>query len=312
MEALVGNLLKAYEVSIKDLDWMSETTKTEALKKLSKFSTKIGYPDQWRDYSALRIAADDLFGNMERAAMAEYGRQLARQGGPVDRSEWGMNPQTVNAYYMPPLNEIVSPAAILQPPFFDLNADDAVNYGAIGAVIGHEIGHGFDDKGSTFDGDGVMRNWWTAEDRAEFESRTGQLVAQYNSYQPFDDLSVNGEFTLGGEHRRSGFITLVFGLPIVSRRRDAPGYRWLHRASARIPWLWPDLAEQVSPGGAAATHHDRSPFPFEIPGQWRRAERAGVLRGLCRVAGGCPLSAAGSAGENLVGTKKPAKAGFFV
>ena len=160
MEALVGNLLKAYEVSIKDLDWMSETTKTEALKKLSKFTTKIGYPDQWRDYSALRIAADDLFGNMERAALAEYERQLARQGGPVDRSEWGMNPQTVNAYYMPPLNEIVFPAAILQPPFFDLNADDAVNYGAIGAVIGHEIGHGFDDKGSTFDGDGVMRNWW--------------------------------------------------------------------------------------------------------------------------------------------------------
>lgn len=208
MEALVGNLLKAYEVSIKDLDWMSETTKTEALKKLSKFTTKIGYPDQWRDYSALRIAADDLFGNMERAAMAEYERQLARQGGPVDRSEWGMNPQTVNAYYMPPLNEIVFPAAILQPPFFDLNADDAVNYGAIGAVIGHEIGHGFDDKGSTFDGDGVMRNWWTAEDRAEFESRTGQLVAQYNSYQPFDDLSVNGEFTLGENIGDLGGITI--------------------------------------------------------------------------------------------------------
>jgi putative endopeptidase len=208
METLVANLLKAYEVSIRELEWMSEATKTEALKKLSKFTTKIGYPDQWRDYAQLRMAPDDLFGNLERAAMAEYDRQLARQGGPVDRTEWGMNPQTVNAYYMPPLNEIVFPAAILQPPFFDMNADDAVNYGAIGAVIGHEIGHGFDDKGSTFDGDGVMRNWWTVDDRAEFEARTGQLVAQYNSYKPFDDLSVNGEFTLGENIGDLGGITI--------------------------------------------------------------------------------------------------------
>jgi putative endopeptidase len=140
---------------------------------------------------------DDLFGNIERATVAEYDRELARQGGPVDREEWAMTPQTVNAYYMPPLNEIVFPAAILQPPFFHLDADDAVNYGAIGAVIGHEIGHGFDDKGSTFDGDGVMRNWWTDVDRTEFEVRTAKLVGQYDEYAPFEDLSVNGEFTLG-------------------------------------------------------------------------------------------------------------------
>jgi len=197
MTRLVANLVKAYEHSIKELDWMSDASKVEALDKLSKFSTKIGYPDEWRDYSAIEISADDYYGNVERAAVAEHERQMNRQGTPVDRSEWVMTPQTVNAGYVPPLNEIIFPAAILQPPFFDLNAEDAINYGAIGAGIGHEIGHGFDDKGSAFDGDGVLRNWWTDEDRAEFEKRTGKLVEQYNAFQAFDDLSVNGEFTLG-------------------------------------------------------------------------------------------------------------------
>ena len=197
MLELVGNLIRAYEKSINELDWMSDETRAQALDKLSKFRPKIGYPDVWRDYSAVDIEVDDLFGNIERATVAEYDRELARQGGPVDREEWAMTPQTVNAYYMPPLNEIVFPAAILQPPFFHLDADDAVNYGAIGAVIGHEIGHGFDDKGSTFDGDGVMRNWWTDVDRTEFEARTARLVGQYDEYAPFEDLSVNGEFTLG-------------------------------------------------------------------------------------------------------------------
>jgi len=197
MTRLVANLVKAYEYSIKELDWMTDATKVEALDKLSKFTTKIGYPDEWRDYSALEIYADDYYGNVERAAVAEHERQMNRQGTPVDRSEWVMTPQTVNAGYVPPLNEIIFPAAILQPPFFDLEAEDAINYGAIGAGIGHEIGHGFDDKGSAFDGDGVLRNWWTDEDRAEFEKRTGKLVEQYNAFQPFDDLSVNGEFTLG-------------------------------------------------------------------------------------------------------------------
>ncbi|NNC77148.1 MAG: peptidase M13 [Woeseiaceae bacterium] len=196
METLVANLINAYEKSIKELEWMSEETKLQALDKLSKFTPKIGYPDEWREYD-FDVRANDLFGNLERATIAEYERQLARQGGPVDRGEWGMNPQTVNAYYSPALNEIVFPAAILQPPFFNLDADEAVNYGAIGAVIGHEIGHGFDDKGSTFDGDGVLRNWWTDQDRAEFEKRTGKLVEQYSAYAPFDDLSVNGEYTLG-------------------------------------------------------------------------------------------------------------------
>ncbi len=197
MLELVTNLIEAYEKSIKELEWMTAETKAQALDKLSKFTPKIGYPDEWRDYSALDIEADDLFGNLERATLAEYDRQLQRQGGPVDRGEWALTPQTVNAYYNPPLNEIVFPAAILQPPYFDLDAEDAVNYGAIGAIIGHEIGHGFDDAGSAFDGDGVLRNWWTDEDRAEFERRTERLIEQYSAYQPFDDLSVNGVFTLG-------------------------------------------------------------------------------------------------------------------
>jgi putative endopeptidase len=197
MLELVNNLIKAYEISIKELDWMSDATKAEALDKLSKFTPKIGYPDKWKDYSALDIEVEDLVGNIQRSALFEYEIKVARQGGPVDRTEWGMTPQTVNAYYSPALNEIVFPAAILQPPFFDMNADDAVNYGAIGAVIGHEIGHGFDDKGSTFDGNGALRNWWTDEDRAEFEKRTAKLVDQYDEFQPFEDLNVNGEFTLG-------------------------------------------------------------------------------------------------------------------
>ena len=196
MLELVGNLVNAYEKSIKELDWMGEETKVQALDKLSKFTPMIGYPDKWREYH-FDIKADDFYGNIERAAYAEYQRQLERQGGPVDRAEWFMNPQTVNAYYNPPMNQIVFPAAILQPPFFNMEADDAVNYGAIGAVIGHEIGHGFDDKGSTFDGDGVLRNWWTDEDRTEFEKRTGALIAQYDAFKPFEDLPVNGEFTQG-------------------------------------------------------------------------------------------------------------------
>ena len=196
METLVANLLKAYEQSINELDWMSPETKKEALDKLSKFTPKIGYPDKWKTYD-IDVKEDDLFGNLQRASLMEYDRQLAKLGQPIDKTEWGMTPQTVNAYYNPTLNEIVFPAAILQPPFFNMNAEDAVNYGSIGAVIGHEIGHGFDDSGSTFDGDGAMRNWWTENDMTEFKKRTSALVAQYDSFEALPGLNVNGEFTLG-------------------------------------------------------------------------------------------------------------------
>ncbi|HEA22109.1 MAG TPA: M13 family peptidase [Pricia antarctica] len=196
MEGLVANLLKAYESSIKELDWMSAETKKEALDKLNKFSPKIGYPDKWKTYD-IEIKPDDLYGNLDRATVMEYERELAKLGQPIDRDEWGMTPQTVNAYYNATKNEIVFPAAILQPPFFDMEAEDAVNYGGIGAVIGHEIGHGFDDAGSTFDGDGAMRNWWTETDNEKFEKRTNALVAQYNDFKVLPDVNVNGKFTLG-------------------------------------------------------------------------------------------------------------------
>ncbi|KQW90349.1 peptidase M13 [Massilia sp. Root418] len=197
MEALVKNLMAAYKDSIDNLDWMSPETKREAQAKLAKFTTKIGYPNKWRDYSSLSIVAGDLAGNMRRAAEFSYRRNLAKLGAPVDREEWGMTPQTVNAYYRSTTNEIVFPAAILQPPFFDARADDAVNYGGIGAVIGHEISHGFDDKGSQSDGDGNLRDWWTAADRANFKAKADALTKQYDGYSPLPGYYVNGALTLG-------------------------------------------------------------------------------------------------------------------
>ncbi len=209
MEELVDNLLAAYKDSITKLDWMTDETRKEALDKLSKFTVKIGYPDQWKDYSALEVQPDDLVGNLRRSAEVAYQEMLEKQGGPVWDHEWGMTPQTVNAYYSPAMNEIVFPAAILQPPFFNMEAEDAVNYGGIGAVIGHEIGHGFDDSGATFDGDGALRNWWTDTDKKEFENRTNMLVEQYNSFEALPGLNVNGEFTLGENIGDLGGISIA-------------------------------------------------------------------------------------------------------
>lgn len=203
MDVLVDNLREAYRVSINDLEWMTPATRQRALAKLDKFTAKIGYPKKWRDYSELVIDRDDLYGNAIRGAELEFKREFGKLGGPVDRDEWFMTPQTVNAYYNPGMNEIVFPAAILQPPFFDAAADDAANYGGIGAVIGHEIGHGFDDQGAKYDGDGNLVDWWTDEDRAEFGSRTKQLIEQYDEYVPrdlserHDAAHVNGAFTVG-------------------------------------------------------------------------------------------------------------------
>ena len=197
MEELVKNVTAAYKQSIDDLDWMTPATKLEAQAKLAKFVPKIGYPNKWRDYAKLTIRKDDLVGNVKRASEFGYNRNITKLGKPIDREEWGMTPQTVNAYYNSTMNEIVFPASILQKPFFDMAADDAVNYGAIGAVIGHEIGHGFDDKGSQSDGDGNLRDWWTKEDRAAFQARADMLVKQYNAYSPVPGYNVNGELTLG-------------------------------------------------------------------------------------------------------------------
>jgi putative endopeptidase len=212
MQTLVNNLIEAYRQSITDLPWMGEETKAEALRKLGAFRAKIGYPDEWIDYSAVTVDSSDLLGNVERAHNADVDRHLDEVGKPVDHNKWLMTPQTVNAYYHPMLNEIVFPAAILQPPFFTADADDAVNYGGIGAVIGHEIGHGFDDQGSQFDGTGELRNWWTEDDRKAFEALTGRLVEQFNALSPYaaPGHTVNGRLTLGENIGDLGGLTIAY------------------------------------------------------------------------------------------------------
>ncbi|KFZ31257.1 peptidase M13 [Pseudidiomarina salinarum] len=197
MEELVDNLIVAYGDSIQDLEWMTDETKQKALEKLNKFTPYIGYPSEWRDYSGLVVATDDLVGNYKRSRAFDYEENISKIGKPVDEEDWGMTPQTVNAYYSPVRNEIVFPAGILQPPFFNMNAEDAVNYGGIGAVIGHELGHGFDDQGSKYDGEGNLRSWWTDDDRNAFDERGGKLAAQYDGYEVIDDVFINGKLTLG-------------------------------------------------------------------------------------------------------------------
>src|SRR5512140_2810299 len=189
---------------------MSEETKQKALAKLEKFGTKIGYPDKWKDYSTLVIKADDLVGNARRSAFVEFRRQVDKLGKPIDRTEWGMTPQTVNAYYNPNMNEVVFPAAILQPPFFTLDADDAVNYGGIGAVIGHEMTHGFDDQGRRSDGDGSLTAWVTAKQHQEFMKRAGVMVTQYSGYTPIDTLKLNGQLTRGENIADLGGLTISY------------------------------------------------------------------------------------------------------
>jgi putative endopeptidase len=222
MKKLVANLIAAYKADIQALDWMSPETKIKALEKLSKFTPKIGYPEKWRDYAKLEVRRDDLVGNARRAAEFSMNYQLNKLGKPVDKTEWGMTPQTVNAYYNPTRNEIVFPAAILQPPFFDLNADDAVNYGGIGAVIGHEIGHGFDDQGSKYDGEGNLENWWTAADRKEFEKRTKMLIEQYNGFEPLPGQHVNGALTIGENIGDLGGLDIAWKAYLLSLDGEAP------------------------------------------------------------------------------------------
>jgi putative endopeptidase len=224
MQTLVANLIEAYRQSITGLDWMGEDTKAEALRKLGAFRAKIGYPDKWIDYSAVEIDPADLLGNVERAHNADVDRHLDEVGKPVDHDKWLMTPQTVNAYYHPMLNEIVFPAAILQPPFFTADADDAVNYGGIGAVIGHEIGHGFDDQGSQFDGSGALRNWWSEDDRKAFEERTAKLVAQFDALSPYaaPGHNVNGKLTLGENIGDLGGLTIGYKAYLLSLDGQEP------------------------------------------------------------------------------------------
>jgi putative endopeptidase len=224
MDVLVANLVEAYRLSITDLDWMTADTKARALEKLGKFTPKIGYPVKWRDYSSLAISADDLIGNVRATSEYEFQRELGKIGKPLDRDEWFMTPQTINAYYNPGFNEIVFPAAILQFPFFDETRDAAANYGAIGAVIGHEIGHGFDDQGSKYDGDGRLLDWWTPADRAAFEERTKSLIAQYDALAPqqVPDHHVNGALTIGENIGDLGGLSIAWKAYLLSLDGQEP------------------------------------------------------------------------------------------
>ncbi|MBO9540592.1 M13 family metallopeptidase [bacterium] len=251
MQTLVSNLLAVYRESLENLSWMTPETRKAALDKLSKFSVKIGYPDQWRGYDGLVVRRDDAIGNIMRASRFAFGRDMAEAGKPVDRARWHMTPQTVNAYYNPLGNEIVFPAAILQPPFFDPKADDAYNYGAIGAVIGHEISHGFDDQGRHYDGDGRLRDWWTEGDQAAFEAKAGRLIAQYDSYEPLPGERVNGRLTLGENiadltgvamalkayHRSLGDRPAASLDGLTPDQRFFYGYARVWRSKSRDEWL---------------------------------------------------------------------------
>lgn len=251
MDTLVANLVAAYRASITDLDWMTAETRERALAKLDSFTPKIGYPTSWRDYSSLVIDATDLVGNVRRSNEFDHAWECAKIGKPIDRDEWFMTPQTVNAYYNPGMNEIVFPAAILQPPFFDPTADDAANYGGIGAVIGHEIGHGFDDQGSKYDGTGQLADWWTAADRAEFEQRTAALIAQYDAFVPVqlapDGPHVNGALTIGENIGDLGGLSIAiqaYEISLQSKGQtwaDAPaidGYTALQRIFLGWAQVW--------------------------------------------------------------------------
>ena len=223
MEALVANLRESYRVGIDQLEWMGPETKKQAQEKLAKFRPKIGYPNKWRDYSKLEIKKDDLVGNMMRAFIHENNYQLGKAGKPIDPEQWGMTPQTINAYYNPVRNEIVFPAAILQPPFFNLEADDAVNYGGIGAIIGHEMGHGFDDQGRRFDSTGALKDWWTKADEAEYMKRAKVLVDQFNQFEPLPGLHVNGELTLGENIADLTGLVIAHQAYVLSLKgKDAP------------------------------------------------------------------------------------------
>ena len=267
---------------------MGPATRERALEKLAKFTPKIGYPDKWKDYSALEVRADDLLGNVLRAGAWLTDRELAKIGKPVDRDEWFMTPQTVNAYYNPRLNEIVFPAAILQPPFFDPDADDAANYGGIGAVIGHEIGHGFDDQGSKYDGDGAMTDWWDAADRAEFDRRAKALIDQYSALSPagLPDHKVNGALTVGENIGDLGGLTIALkAYKIALGDAEAPEIDGL-TGYQRVFFGWAQIWRIVTREAEADPQaHHRPAQPARPALQRRRHQPRRVPRGVRRAPG---------------------------
>jgi putative endopeptidase len=276
MVTLVENLRKSFAERIKKLDWMNAETQKKALEKLDAITVKIGYPDKWKDYSKLSIVADSYLQNVRAANAFEFERTLEKIGKPVDKTEWGMTPQTVNAYYNPSNNEIVFPAGILQPPFFNKDADDAVNYGAIGVVIGHEMTHGFDDQGRQYDKDGNLNDWWTEEDAKRFEGKTALLAKQYDDYTVLDSLNVDGQLTMGENIADLGGLNISFDALLMSMNGNKPalidgytfdqrffmGYAQVWRQNIRDKELMRRLKEDVhSPGEARV---NIPPFNMDI------------------------------------------------
>ncbi|MDE2488921.1 MAG: peptidase M13, partial [Alphaproteobacteria bacterium] len=275
MDALVKDIQTALHNRIEHLTWMSEPTKERALEKLAKFTVKIGYPVKWRNYSALTLKANDLYGNAIRAGAFEWRRDVRRLNKPVDKTEWGMTPQTVNAYYNPVNNEIVFPAAILQPPFFDPHADAAINYGGIGAVIGHETSHGFDDQGRKSDGDGVLRDWWTPQDAAKFDAEAKKLGEQYSQFEPVPGVHVNGSLTMGENIGDMGGLSLAYDAYHASLHgQPAPvidGFTGDQRVFLGWAQVWrekirPDFARQM------AVVDPHSPAKFRVNGTIRNID----------------------------------------
>ena len=244
MSELVDDLRDVFKDRLATVEWMSAETRSKALAKFARFTRKIGHPEQFRDYSAVEVRRNDLVGNLHRAAVFESQRELRRVGQPVDKTEWHMTPQTVNAYFSPPQNEIVFPAGILQPPFFDLDADDAVNYGAIGVVIGHEITHGYDDQGRKYDLEGNLKDWWTEKDAREFEARAQKLVDQYSAYEALPGVKVNGRLTLGENIADLGGVSIAYEAlqrslaRNPSRRKVIDGFTPEQRFFISLAQLW--------------------------------------------------------------------------
>jgi putative endopeptidase len=263
---MIANLMAAYREGIATLDWMGADTRREALTKLEAIAPRIAYPATWRDYSGLEIGKGDLVGDVMRARRFEYAFWLAKLGHKVDRAEWRTTPQTVNAFYSAGRNEIVFPAGILQPPFFDAEADDAANYGGIGSVIGHEISHAFDDQGSRFDGEGNLRNWWTADDRSRFDARARSLVAQYDAFTPLPDYHVNGALTLGENAADNAGLAIAVRAYRLSRQGcPAPvidGFGGEQRLFISFAQIWHDKVRD-------AARIERLKVDPHSPGQFR-------------------------------------------
>ena len=301
MEELVADIKGALRGRIERLTWMTPQTKTKALEKLDLFGVKIGYPDKWRDYTALRIDPDDLVGNVRRATAFRWAYAVAKLDKPVDPQEWGTTPQVVNAYYMSTRNEIVFPAGILQPPFFDPNADMAINYGGIGGVIGHELTHGFDDQGRKSDGHGVLTDWWQPADADKFNAEAAKYGAQYDAYSVAPGVNVKGAQTMGENIADLGGILLALDAYRASLHGAAgPGARRHHRRSARVSGLGAGMAGEVAPRCAQAAGGDRQPFTGAVPGRRTVAQCRCLVRRLRDQAGRQALSQAGGPGAYLV------------